>query len=153
MKKPISFLIVVSFLLLMANVAKGGNIVGTWTIDQAYDLYDNSGNLFETGYAPFPKATYWEQEGEIRCPVWWYEHDPATSRYTATHSNTLNNDMVSYSYAEDFGIWMELDYTDLYLVVIGDMMIGEVNGVYTGNVGLAGWRHDPSEPLQWDDLT
>ncbi len=61
--------------------------------------------------------------------------------------------MVSYSYNENYSVWFEQIYTDLYWVVIGDMLTGEGNLIYTGNYGLAGWRHDPSEPLQWDDQT
>ena len=153
MKKFLSFLVAVSFLAFMPNVAKAGNLIGTWAFDEAYDLYDNSGNLFETGYVSEPEATFWEQGGEVRGPMFWLEYDPATSKYSATQSTTLNDDMLSYTYMEDYDVWFELEYTDFYLIVIGDMLIGEVNAIYTGNVGVAGWRHDPSEPLQWDDLT
>ena len=153
MKKFLSFLVVVSFVIFMANVAKASDIIGTWAFDQAFDLYDNSGSLLETGYLSGPPGNFFEQGGEVRGAMFWFEHDPATSKYSATRSTTLNDDMLSYSYMEDYDIWLELEYTNFYLIVTGDKLIGEVNAIYTGNYGLAGWRHDPSEPLQWDDMT
>jgi hypothetical protein len=80
--------------------------------------------------------------------------------YTATHCTTLNNNMISYEYSEVYDVWFELEYTDITLAVIPgrygppdyELALG-YSAIYTGNFGLAGWRHDPSEPLEWDDYT
>jgi len=153
MKKFLSFLVVVSFVAFIPNVAKTSDIIGTWAVDTAAYVYDSSGNLTNTIYEHIDETPVWEQGGEVRNPFWWFELDPSASRYTAIGNTTLNNDMLTYAYNEDYDIWFESNLVEFYLVVIGDMYVGEAKVIMTGNYGQAGWRHDPNDPLQWDDYT